>query len=167
MTTMRTIEMFDAIDPGAAKPHAVAHFENGQLTGRRFCTGGMRVDPLGTLRAVVEVPGASYRNATTHRALTMAAMRAVARYEHVVELPANGSGAWKQGRKRQHQRLIWAALTCDEQELLAKFFETSVSWLHDRVNSDRPLHNVSDMLDAVGLGLYYLARIDCAGRRAV
>lgn len=165
MSGIIRVTTFDAIDPAVSKPHAVAHFGAGVLTSCRFVAGGGRIDPLSrNATAVVEVPGAAYKNATTHQRLTLAAMRAVARYEHVLELPANGAGAWKQGRKRQHQRLIWQALTPAERAVLSRFFTLDEASLLALIFSDREMHNISDMLDAVGLGLFASHRIDVAGR---
>lgn len=82
---------------------------------------------------------------------------------------------WKVGAKPPHHSALWLALRPAEQDIIA----VAVGWTTDRVAEyidaactadalgKRPSYSakVVELIDAVGLGLWYLRRVDKAGNR--
>ena len=180
-----------AIDPGGAKPHGIAIFENGTLVGYgwalpRTC---MFTHLVGRAQLPTEVvierpvinpdPGPySKRRKTNPRTLIKLVWAAALFAGH---LTAGGSGIngvhlteyepsqWKaQMKKPPHHLHGWAAMTEAERALLPpdtlpKIQEACAALAMGR----EPNYGwkIGDILDAINLGLYHLGRVRRGGGR--
>jgi hypothetical protein len=133
---------------------------------------------FGSLAAVVETPVKNFASTDGDTIdVARAAERCVAWWTlfapHLVTyLPPSGPGAWKVGAKVAHQQHIWDALTHAEREVLirdvgprgttaAKVKTKLVERCLAKRKSDWVMGNA---IDAAGLYLYSVGRIDTAGR---
>lgn len=168
------------VDPGVSKGHGVACFSR---TGV-LATCGIQTEPIGTYECdaliAVETPTIAFAGTVpTIIALARAAERAARNWPEdlITYVPPQD---WKAGTKSQHQAHAWGALTGAEEQVVVAFAR------------DRGLRNLStadsiaatlrarcaksaagkrdtewvlgNVIDAIGLGLWCLGRIDKFGR---
>lgn len=166
-------------DPGVSKGHGVAEFGfDGRLT--TCLVVGSPIEFFGRgCRIAVETPTIAFAGTVpTIIALARAAERAVRQWPEdlITYVPPQD---WKAGTKAQHQAHVWAALTAAEKQVVVNFCrERGLKKLSDVDAISRELQRRSvkslsgrdtewvlgNVIDAIGLGLWCLGRIDRFGR---
>lgn len=167
--------MHNFIDPGKKKKHALAMFDN-ELVGIELITDGHEFDSQDTV--TVEMPDRAWGVVKSVIETARGGERAVA-YRTAFALPVEyvSPTTWKHGKKVVHQYNIWQALTKKEQSTFVKGLtyrgaaktSTEVNQIlkarcKKYVSKAPPQYTLGDLIDATGLGLFCLGRIDKVGR---
>lgn len=168
--------LLQSVDPGLDKGCAAATFEHGEL--KKVARGltpertWPKTPSFITFETVVELPDrVTVTTADAILKLRDVANKCVAPW--VVFNPSMGKlvevNTWKSNvPKAAHQRLIFNALTPSEREVIANVLKITVDNLAEKLNlraarNTQGQHAAGDIVDAVGLGLYTLGRINNRG----
>lgn len=168
------------VDPGVSKGHGGATFDaRGALTS---C--GVQTEPIAWTpsdwRIAVETPTIAFAGTVpTIIALARAAERAVRQWPEdlITYVPPQD---WKAGTKAQHQVHVWGALSDAEEQVVVRFcVDRGLRKLSTAAEIEATLRDrcaksaagkrdtewvLGNVIDAIGLGLWCLGRIDKFGR---
>jgi hypothetical protein len=166
------------VDPGVTKGHGVACFSS---TGA-LATCGVQTEPVASdecARIAVETPTIAFAGTVpTIIALARAAERAVRNWPEdlITYVPPQD---WKAGTKSQHQAHAWGVLTDAEEQVVVRFCVDRGLRLSTAAEIEATLRDrcaksaagkrdtewvLGNVIDAIGLGLWCLGRIDKFGR---
>ena len=167
------------VDPGVSKGHGVVYFD-GARNLYRCEVQTNSVECYASERIAVETPTVAFAGTVpTIIELARAAERAVRNWPEylITYVPPQD---WKAGTKAQHQAHVWDALTDAEEQVVTRFAQDrglrnlSTADSIDATLRGRCAKSLSgkrdtewilgNVLDAIGLGLWCLGRIDKFGR---
>lgn len=175
------------VDPGVSKGHGVAEFGASGLLLRCCVVTAPIQDwsPTGAarprdVRIAVETPTIAFAGTVpTIIALARAAERAVRNWPEdlITYVPPQD---WKAGTKAQHQYHVWGALSDAEEQVVVRFcVDRGLRKLSTAAEIEATLRDrcaksaagkrdtewvLGNVIDAIGLGLWCLGRIDKFGR---